>query len=272
MHSSITQVMAAQYEAGAKMASQKIREKRDMTIISQAKESLTPYRSDPAGSSHARAAQHYHSLPRTKLIEYLEAIEVLEARLKILTKDRDILHESLAHSEAESRGDVKLLDNMDQQIARLSSEGRMAELTMIGFKTSILALSIALALSGSLSYQNEPSILVPQVICRTVGLFLVASAVPYVVTLLPAVLQAYKDFLDIFITVMAWASVPNDSNTPAHQLATQTETLENRIRAFYETHSPTKLKDPGFVSRIAKKYSYPGGPEALFTTLNKKYA
>lgn len=270
MHSSITKVMAAQYEAGAKMASQKIREKRDMAIIIQAKESLAPYRSDPSGSIRGRTAHLY--LPRPKLIECLEAIEVLEARLKSVTKDRDILHESLAHSEAESRDDVKLLDNMDRHIARLSSEGRMAELTMIGFKTSILALSIALALSGSLSYQNEPSILVPQVICRTVGLFLAAIAVPYVVTVLPAVIQTYKDFLDVFSTVMAWASVPNDTNTPAHLLATQSETLENRIRAFYEAHSPTKLEDPGFVSRIAKKYSYPGGSEALFATLNKKYS
>ena len=47
--------------------------------------------------------------------------------------------------------------------------------------------------------------------------------------------------------------------------------VAKRIREFYEKHCPEKLNDPNFVTRIAERYSYPGGYDALFSTLNKKY-
>ncbi len=262
MQHSTTQVMAAQYEAGARMASQKLLRSHQHALIGRAKDSLV------ASAQYSQC----RCLTLQQRQECLKAIEVLEAKITSTIEERDKLHDSLAHSEAEGRSDVKLLDDMDKQIASLLSRASTANLVNIGLRTAIFGLCLALALAGSLSYQNESSVMAPQVICRTVGLFFVASTLPCIAAFFPAAFQMYMDVSDICISIRHWASTIDDSNTPAHQLATQTETLENRIRAFYETHSPTKLKDPGFVSRIANKYSYPGGPEALFATLNKKYA
>ena len=65
---------------------------------------------------------------------------------------------------------------------------------------------------------------------------------------------------------------PDDCDRPAHELTGDSEnSFEKRIIKFYATHSPSKLEDTGFASRIAARYSYVGGEAALFRTLNKRY-
>jgi len=63
----------------------------------------------------------------------------------------------------------------------------------------------------------------------------------------------------------------DSSSLPAHELSPPDPSLADKIKSFYTEHCPDKLSDLSFPCRIAAKYSYPGGEEALFASLNKRY-
>ena len=64
----------------------------------------------------------------------------------------------------------------------------------------------------------------------------------------------------------------DDCDRPAHELTgADDDSFEKRIIKFYAIHCPSKLADASFAARIAARYSYVGGEDALFRTLNKRY-
>lgn len=265
-------VLAAQYEAGARAAKLRVRAARVDYLVMQAKAGLEPYRRKGQETDAERGSRLLgHYLPSSSLALHLEAIEALEQRVKQLEEDSATLKADLTDREEEARGDAECLDEQDKALA--ASQGKVLALSRQAFLLrSALALTVGhICIVGSLSKPMETRSAVLVVACRGLGLFFLANFLIEVVLYIPTLLIMMRNVIDLTQSLMQILNSGDQSKIPAHELAPPQLSLAERIREFYQKHCPQKLEDVGFCDRIAAKYSYPGGPEALFTSLEKRY-
>ena len=255
MTTSIGQVLAAQYTAGLQAATRRLAEESEERYIASARKVLRPFEKAPSETSLAYTTRAMRlPIPTESMSEVAKAFFILERRnseLRVAVEDgkRDLLH-----VQEEAADDVVLLNEKDETVTNQETQLRKLKRQVRVLKYMLMLLCF-LCLSGGLLGKAEETVLSSPIhICRAVGLYVVCSVVSYLVALAP-VWQASEH-------------VSDDTSKPAHEIAVPPT---ERIRKFYEKHCPEKLNDPDFVARIAERYSYPGGYDALFSTLNKKY-
>ena len=255
MTTSIGQVLAAQYSAGLQAATRRLAEESEERSLTSARKVLRPFEKGASETSLAYTSRVMRlPIPRDSMAEVAKAFFILDRRnsaLRVAVEDgkRDLLH-----VQEEAADDVVLLNEKDEKVT--NQETQLCKLKrQVRVLKYMLMLLCFLCLSGGLLGKAEETVLSSPIhMCRAVGLYVICSVVSYLVTLAPA-----------------WQlseHVSDDTNRPAHEIAVPPT---ERIREFYEKHCPEKLRDPNFVTRIAERYSYPGGYDALFSTLNKKY-
>lgn len=265
-------VLAAQYEAGARAAKLRVRAARVDNLVRQAKAGLEPYRRKGQESDAERGSRLLgHYLPSSSLALHLEAIEALEHRVKGLDERTATLTADLADREEEARGDADCMDQQDKTLA--ASQGKVLALSRQTFwlRFALAATIGHICLVGSLSKPVETTSAILAVACRGLGLYFIVNLVIEAALYIPAALVLIRNAMELIQSLMQILSTQDHSEVPAHELAPPQLSLAERIREFYEKHCPQKLEDVGFCDRIAAKYSYPGGPEALFASLEKRY-
>ena len=270
MTSSHNQVMAAQYEAGARAAAQRIMIGKEATILEKARTSLKPYELRSGEPTMDRAERVVlNRCPIAHVFLACDALSVMQARLARVTKERDLATGQLSHRDDEAKADSRLIDESEaenkliaREVSMLSTErdalcllagvlaGRCWQLHGMAQNLSLVAMALSL-----INYVVAIVAIVVSIHCLSRLVLLV----PYI-----------RPILDTIATVRD--CMQNDSSSlPAHELSPPTPSLADKIRSFYADHCPDKLNDPTFVDRISSKYSYPGGAEALFASLNKRY-
>lgn len=265
-------VLAAQYEAGARAAKLRVSAARVDNLVMQAKAGLQPYRRKGQETDAERGSRLLgHYLPSSSLALHLEAIEALEQRVKQLEERSATLKADLTDREEESRGDAECMDEQDKALA--TSQGKIHALTRQAFwlRFALAAAIGYICIVGSLSKKMETRSAILVVACRGIGLYFLIILLIEFVLCVPTVLVMMRNLVDLVQSLMQILSSQDHTQVPAHELAPPQLSLSERIREFYQKHCPQKLEDVGFCDRIAAKYSYPGGPEALFSSLEKRY-
>ena len=126
MASSHTRVMAAQYEAGARAAAQRIMVGKESTILERARTNLALYELKPGEPECARRERiGLHRCPIGHVLLARDAMAVLELRLARMAKERDRAVDHLAHRNEEARADSCSLDEADSNIDRLTAAANM---------------------------------------------------------------------------------------------------------------------------------------------------
>ena len=186
------------------------------------------------------------------------------------------LVEQIDHQDRlEARSESQALDT-DDKLAAASASLREAQWEVVLLRTvfAIFVFVLALVHIASLkgypksTYALSPGLYSPSRTMLACGLALVFCH-----------LTSKVMVMEVFKTNAArWLAGPFrrrrvDCDKPAHELAGDPRyQLEQRIVAFYSKHCPAKLSGDNFAERIAEKYSYPGGEEALFRTLKTRYS
>ena len=272
MNSINGKVLAAQYEAGARAAKLRVRLAKVDNLVRQAKAGLEPYRRKGQESDAERGSRLLgHYLPSSSLATHLEAIEALEQRVKVLEEGSATLKADLSDREEEARGDAVCMDQQDKALAASQEKILVLRRQTFCLKVGLAATIGHICLIGSLSKPFETGSAILVVACRGLGLYFLINLVIEVALYVPILLVLIRNGMNLIQSLMQILSSQDNSKVPAHELAPPQLSLSDRIREFYQKHCPQKLADVGFCDRIAAKYSYPGGPEALFASLEKRY-
>ena len=269
--------MAAQYEAGARAAAQRIMVGKESTILERARSNLSLY-GLTAGESESERRERIglHRCPIGHVLLARDAMSVLELRLGRMAKDRDRAAEHLAHRNEEAKADSCSLDEADSNIDKLTATTDMMAHEIRLLRITVVVLSILCWILWALSPRTRLG-LIPLLISllRTSLAIAFVLGAAHCIPRLPMLSAQLCPILHLCTWAAAGAPYidqTDDTAVPAHELSPPTLSLSEKIRAFYTEHSPDKLLDPAFADRIAAKYSYPGGEGALFASLNKRYS
>lgn len=273
MASAYGHVLAAQYHAGASAAKERIKQAKLEQTVRQAKLSLKPYKRTGRESDAERASRLLcHFLPVNAIISHLEAIEGLEAKVTQLELEVSDLKTDLADRHEEAREDVKSMDRQDEELEDARKREQAAQREVLCWQIVLASCSVLAGVGGALSHPADGLAAVPIVAFRMLGVFVLVKLVVMVAMCVPAAVEVINNAWGLAVTIRSLLCSPvDDSARPAHELAPHQCTLSQRIQIFYEQHCPEKLDDPTFCDRIATKYSYPGGEDALFANLQKRY-
>lgn len=249
------QALAAQYTAGLQAANRRMVAENEDKVITSAKVHVMPFLRRQGESelvySHRMLAA---PLPRSHSMSTIaKAFQILEQRNSALRLSLEDGRNDMINAQEEAAEDVRLLDLRDAEIAKMKENLSAMKRRHSLQQYSVMLLCFLCLTGGALAKPHETTLALPIHVCRAVGLYVLCALFP---------------FIDARIPRRADTTEQDDSSKPAHQLA---PSPADRIRKFYEKHCPSKLDDAGFVDRVAKRYSYPGGYDALFASLNKKY-
>lgn len=273
MASAYGQVLAAQYHAGAMAAKERIKQAKLEHTVRQAKLSLTPYKRTGRESDAERASRLLcHFLPVNSIVTHLDAIEGLEAKVTKLELELSDLKTDLAERHEEAREDVKSLDRQDEELGNARKREQTVLRELLCWQIVLVICAVLAGVGGALSHPADGLAAVPIAALRMLGVFVLVKLVVMIALCVPAAVEVMHNAWGLAVTIRGLlGSTIDDSARPAHELAPTPSTLSQRIQIFYEQHCPEKLADPTFCDRIATKYSYPGGEDALFASLQKRY-
>ena len=267
------EVLSAQYRAGALAAKERLEESKIDKTIAASKTFLAPYRLRRDESESERANRLLgHFLAPSQIGINLEALDGLERRAERLAKELARTNSLLGHRDEEAKNDVQCMNNQDIELDGLRETATERRTEVYVLRSFILAVCLYLAFGGHLTKEGESGLAAPFAFVRGLGLWALSRFVVSAILCAPMAWTCCRNALDIAGRLWSIINKSDDSREPAHRLARTQPSLAARIKDFYEVHCPEKLQDPEFCLRIAKKYSYPGGPEALFDSLKKRYS